>query len=500
MATRLAVGASRGRLIWQLLTETLVLFAAAGIVALPVAFWLIAGFESFLPALPVIINLDLNVNWRVMMFVGGLALLTALLFGLAPARHALGGDLAPILHGAHSTADRRRFRLRNSLVVAQVALSLMLVVTAFLFVRTLQAATTIDPGFDTANVQIASVDVSLSGYRGQDAVSLADRFEERLRAVSGVTSVATARMIPLQGGGFGLGDVKIPGVTGPEQDGSWDADWDIVSPDYFRTIDMGIVDGRAFTAADREGSPRVTIINETFARKAFPGQSAIGRRLMHQFSETEERPLEIVGVARDAKYRYISESGRNFIYVPMKQAPTSHIEFYVKHAEGRPVAQDIRTAMSQVEPNVPIVILQSFDDATALGLIPQRITAWIAGSVGTVGIGLAALGLYGLMAFLVTQRTREIAIRMALGASDGDMQSMVLKQAARLGIAGGVVGLVLAGAIGVLAQSMLVGVPPIDPVAFGGTALLFGVVLTIAAWSPARRAASTDPATALRSE
>ncbi|OFW39538.1 MAG: hypothetical protein A3J29_13200 [Acidobacteria bacterium RIFCSPLOWO2_12_FULL_67_14b] len=500
MATRLAVGASRGRLIGQLLTETLVLFAAAGIVALPITFWLIAALEGFLPALPVIINLDLSVNWRVVLFVGGLALSTAIIFGLAPARHALGADLAPMLHGTHATADPTRFRLRNSLVVAQVALSLMLVVIAFLFVRTLQKATTLDPGFDTANIQIASVDVSLSGYREQNAVALAERFEERLGAISGVTAVATARMIPLQGGGFGLGGVKVPGAEGPERDGAWDADWDIVSPDYFRTLDMGIVEGRAFTAADRDGAPRVTIINETFAKRAFPGRSPIGRLLLHQYGENVERPLEIVGVARDAKYRYISETGRNFIYVPMKQTPTSHIEFYVKHAAGRPVAPDIRTAFAQVESNVPILMLQSFDDATALGLLPQRLTAWIAGSVGTIGIGLAALGLYGLMAFLVAQRTREIAIRMALGASDGDMQSMVLRQAARLGIVGGVVGLVLAGAIGMLAQSMLVGVPPIDPVAFGGTALLFSMVLALAAWSPARRAAATDPATALRSE
>ena len=500
MATRLAVGAGRGRLIWQLLIETMVLFAAAAVASLPITFWLIALLEGSLPALPVIIDLDLSVNWRVLTFVGGLALVTAIVFGLAPARHALGADLASMLHGAHSTADRRRFRLRNSLVVAQVALSLMLVVIAFLFVRTLQAATTIEPGFETANVQIASVDVALSGYREQAAVALAERFEERLRTIGGVTSVATARMIPLQGGGLGLGRITVPGVAGTRDDGAWEADWDIVSPDYFRTIDMGVVEGRAFTAADREGAPQVAIINATFAKKAFPGQSAIGRQLMHEVGENEVRPLEIVGVAQDAKYRYISETGRNFIYVPLRQHPNSRIEFFVKHAAGRPMAQDIRSAFAQVESNVPIVMLQSFDDATALGLLPQRLTAWVAGSVGTIGVFLAALGLYGLMAFLVTQRTREIAIRMALGASSGNMQSMVLKQAARLGAIGGIVGLVLACVIGVLAQSLLVGVPPIDPVAFGGTAALFAVVLAVAAWSPARRAAATDPATALRAE
>ncbi len=210
--------------------------------------------------------------------------------------------------------------------------------------------------------------------------------------------------------------------------------------------------------------------------------------------------MEVVGVAKDGKYAYISDVDHNFIYVPMAQQPASEINFYVKHAAGRPIAQEMRAAFAQVEPNVPILMMQSFDDATAIGLLPQKLAAWIAGSVGVVGVFLAALGLYGLMAFLVTQRTREIAIRMALGASDGDMQSMVLKQAARLSAIGGVVGLALAGAISLLFKSLLVGVTPVDPLSFGGTALLFAVVLAIACWTPARRAATTDPAVALRAE
>jgi hypothetical protein len=308
-------------------------------------------------------------------------------------------------------------------------------------------------------------------------------------------------MIPLQGSGFGLGSVRVPGVTGPRADGRIDADWDIVSPEYFETIDMAIVDGRAFRDSDRAGAPYVAIVSETFVRQAWPGQSGVGRTFLQQADQKEERTVEIVGVARDAKYRFISSAPAPFIYVPMAQQPFSpHLEFYVRHAPGRPIGQEIRTAMAQVEPNVPVLMLQSFADAAAIGLLPQKLAAWIAGSVGTIGIFLAALGLYGLMAFLVAQRTREIAIRMALGASDRDMRTMVLKQAAALAAIGGVIGLVLAGGIGTLAQSLLVGVPPIDALSFGGTALLFAIVLAIAAWSPARRAAATDPAVALRAE
>ena len=500
MATRLAVGAGRGQLIRQLLTETLVLFAVAAAVSIPLTFWLVSLLAGSLPALPFTLNLNFVVNIRVMLFAFGIALVTGVSFGLAPARHALGSDLAPMLHGAYATADRRRFRLRNSLVAAQVALSLMLVVTALLFLRSLEKAATTDPGFTTANIQIASVDVSISGYHDQQAVALADRFVERLRGIAGVESVAHARMVPLQGSGFGLGSLRVEGAKGSRDDGRFEADWDVVSPGYFETIEMPVIEGRSFTVVDRDGAPFVAIVNETFARQAWPGQAAIGKTMMQRMSGDEERPLQVVGVARDAKYRYISSANAPFIYVPMAQQPQPTIEFYVRHGSGRDVAREIRSAMAQVEPNVPIVMLQSFNDAAAIGLLPQKLAAWVAGTVGSVGIFLAALGLYGLMAFLVAQRTREIAIRMALGASHRDMRAMILKQAGTLGAIGALIGLALAAGIGTLAQSMLVGVAPIDPVSFGATALLFVIVLAVAAWTPATRAASTDPATALRAE
>jgi predicted permease len=500
MATRLAVGAGRGRLISQLLTETLVLFAAAALVSVPLTIWLVNLLQNSLPALPVIIAVQFGVSMRVMAFAFGLALITGVVFGLAPARHALSADIAPMLHGTQSTAEPGRLRLRNVLVAAQVALSLMLVVTALLFLRALDRAARTNPGFNTANIHIASAELSLGGYRDQEAAALADRYLERLQNLNGVDAVAYARMIPLQGSGFGLGSVRVPGVSGQRSDGRFDSDWDIVSPGYFETIGMPIVDGRPFRASDRDGSPLVAIVNETFARRAWPGQSAVGRSFMQRVSETEERAVEIVGVAKDAKYRYISSADAPFIYVPMAQQPNAVVNFYVRHAPARQIAGAVRSAMAQVEPNVPILLQQSFEDAAAIGLLPQRLSAWISGSVGTIGVLLAAIGLYGLMAFVVAQRTREIAIRMALGASTRIVRLMVLKQAGALTAIGAVFGALLASGIAVLAQSLLVGVAPIDPIAFGGTALLFAIVLAIAAWLPARRAAATDPATALRAE
>jgi hypothetical protein len=263
---------------------------------------------------------------------------------------------------------------------------------------------------------------------------------------------------------------------------------------------MPIVDGRAFNDGDRDGAPFVAIISETLARQAWPGQSAVGRTFIQHMGENLERPIQVVGVAKDAKYRYISSAPAPFIYVPLAQQETSELQFYVRHAPGLQIGGEIRNVMAQVEAGVPLLMLQSFDDAAAIGLLPQQLAAWVAGSVGSIGIFLAALGLYGLMAFLVTQRTREIAIRMALGASNQDVRSMILKQAGRLAIVGGTVGLALAAGISVLAQTLLVGVTPMDPLSFGGTAALFAIVLAIAAWNPARRAAATEPASALRSE
>jgi predicted permease len=292
----------------------------------------------------------------------------------------------------------------------------------------------------------------------------------------------------------------VPGREDINRDGGLDADWNIVSPEYFQTIGMRIVEGRGFTAADRPDAPRVAVVNQSLARRAWPGRPAVGQVFEQGLGDNKYETVQVVGVAADAKYRYITDENRLFVYVPFAQQPTSQLEFFIRHEPGRQISGDVRTAVAQVEPNVPVLMLQSFEDAAALGLLPQQLTAWIAGSVGTIGVLLAALGLYGLMAFIVTQRTREIAIRMALGASDGTMRSMVMRQAARLGLAGGVAGLVLAAALGQLMNSLLVGVAPLDPLTLGGTAALFAVVLAGACWIPASRAASTDPAVALRAE
>jgi predicted permease len=500
MATRLAIGASRGRLLAQLLTESGVLFLLAGMLAVPITIWFVALLEGSLPALPVALNLQFAVNARVVAFALGGSLVTALAFGLAPARHALGGDLAPLLHGHASTTDRTRLRLRHALVVSQVALALMLVVTAGLFVRTLQQAARIDPGFVTVDIVLANLDVSLAGYRDQAAVDLVQRFQARLQNLNGVVSVAAARMVPLQGSGFGLGRIRVPGLIDATGDDTVAADWNVVTPEYFDTVRMRIVAGRGLREADRGTGARVAVVNESFARTAWPGRPAVGQRFLQQDRDDLEVPVEVVGIAADAKYRYISEAPRPFVFVPFAQQPVGDVTFFVRHRPGQSPAGDLRAALAQVDATVPVMFVQSFDDAVAIGLTPQRLTAWVAGVVGVLGASLAALGLYGLMAFIVTQRTREIAIRMALGASVRDVRRMVGRVAARLALAGVVIGAVCSAGIATLLRSLLVGVGAVDPVSYAGAALLFAIVLGLACWGPATRAATTDPAVALRAE
>jgi predicted permease len=500
MATRLAVGASRGRLLAQLLTETGLLFLVAGVVAVPLTFAAIGVLNSFVPAVPVALNLAVTVSGRVVAFALGVSLVAAVVFGLAPARHALGLELAPLLHGATATVDRRRLWLRHALVVGQVALSLMLIVTAGLFVRTLQAAARVDPGFTTSGVVLANVDVALAGVRDQAAVALVERYQTRLAALPGVAAVAAARMVPLQGSGFGLGRLRVPGYAGPAGDDVVDADWNVVTPEYFDVVRMRIVEGRAVSGTDRADTARVVVINETFARTVWPGQSAVGQRVLHRGRGDVEVAMEVVGVAADARYRYISDAPEPFVFVPLAQHLVGDVTFFVRHAPGAAPEGEVRTAMAQVEPNVPVMFVQSFDDAVALGLTPQRLTAWVAGSVGVAGFGLAALGLYGLMAFLVTQRRREIAIRMALGATASRLQRQVLTQAAWLGVVGCAVGLGLAAGVGALLRPLLVGVAVVDVPSAAAAVLLFVAVLAAASWRPARQAATTDPAGALRGE
>jgi predicted permease len=501
VATRLAVGASRGRIIGQLLVEGLVLALIAAAVSIPATNALVGLLQSFQPSLPIPIALELRVDPRTMLFAVAVSMLTAVLFALLPALQATRFDVAPALHGATATMDRRRAWLRHGLVAAQVAMALLLLVATGLFLRSLQEAAAVDEGFTVDNVDTVQIDTQIAGYKQPEGLRAIGELIERFGRIDGVSAVGASRMVPLLGGGLGLGGLRAPGYQGREgRDSIEDVDWDVISPGYFNALQLPIVRGRPFAEGDREGAAFVAIINETFAERVFPGRDPIGEQLLQRVSDKEERPLRIVGVAKNAKYRSLSESPRMFIYVPLAQQYMSEVTFYIRHTSPESRIAAARGVMQAFNPSLPVVFAQTFEQATAVGLLPQRLAAWVAGSVGAVGLLLAALGLYGLTAFAVAQRTREIAVRMALGATRDAVLKLVLRQSARLAMIGAAVGLLLAVGVSLALQSLLIGIQPIDPIAFLTATLVLGGVLLAASWAPARRAANLDPMRALRAE
>ncbi|MFI5177038.1 MAG: ABC transporter permease [Vicinamibacterales bacterium] len=503
VAVRLALGASRGQLVSQFLTESLLVFAVGGAGALLVSRVMTRVLVSFLPALPVPISVDFALDGRVFAFGMGLTLAAGLLTGLAPALQSTRASVVNDLK--KDSAGAGRHRLRNGFVAAQMALCLVLLVSAGLFLRAFDAALAVKPGFDVDPIDVAVVDLSLRGYPDGQVISANGEIRDRLAALPGIANVAVGAVAPLGGDGLGLGDLRLAGASRPV--GS-DTDWNVISPEFFDTLALPIVRGRAFTAADRAGAPDVAIVNETMARRLWPGADAIGQRLeagdFRPGHEKVDRVYAIVGVAHDAKYRWLGDGPRNFLYVPIAQQPWRTPVFFVRRdarlASATTLSSAIRGALKEVDPDVPLVTVLPLREMANLGLLPQRLAASVAGSLGFVALLLAAIGLYGVTAFTVARRTREIGLRVALGASERGITTLIVGQAVRLTALGGGIGLVVAVAATRVLSGLLFGVSPLDPIAFGATTGALMVVAIVASYVPARRAARVNPVVALRAE
>jgi predicted permease len=503
VATRLALGAGRGRVMGQMLVETLVLFSIAGICAVPLTFLLLHPLAGLLPRLPGPVAVDLSVTGRGVAVAIGTSLAAALVFGLLPARYALRLDLATMLHGYSSTPSRDRIRMRQVLVAAQVAMSLALVITAGSFVRSFHAASRADLGFRTADVDVVTLDTTLAGPAGADPRPLVNGIVDRLRMLHGVEAVGHAFRVPLVSGTYSLGSIRIPDGDPREESPVRHANWDVVSPDYFRAIGLPLLQGRDFSLSDRDGGPDVAIVNETFARLAWPGQSAVGRHFVQAAQQPQQdRVHEIVGIVRDSPYQSIGEAPRPVVYALFAQHPLTHVELFVRHTPGPSRAADIRRTIDQVRPALPVVDVRPFEDVAAFALMPRRAAASVAGAGGALGLYLSAIGLYGLMAFVFAQRSREFALRIALGASPAQVKSLVVRQTLPLAVAGVVVGLGLAAALGsiIRARGLFVDLPAINPLTAGAAALLIAIVMLSSSLLAARRAGSIDPVRSLRGE
>jgi len=495
IAVRLAIGASRGRLVRQLITESAILFAVAGALGALLAGSLVRALMTLVPPMPFTLAIAPAIDWTVVVFALVVAVLAGLLAGLAPALQSTKPALAPELRSDAGGGGQRRQRLRSGLLVMQVTFSMLLLVVAGLFGRALVRARGIDPGFDPRGIHISTLDLGLANYTSETGFRFADQLLTGAGAIPGVQSVALARMVPLDGVGMGLGDVIVDGHPASAENASWDADWNIVTPAYFDVMRIPLLKGRGFAATDRTGAPDVAIINERLAGLIWPGEEAIGKSFRN-----EDRTVTVIGVARDANYRSLGESPRGFIYVPLAQRYIGNLSLIARSASGSSMTLPVRRLVAGLDPSIPILSSQSMQEHAAMGLFPQRIAVWVAGSLGAVALLLALIGIYGVTAFGVAQRTREIGIRIALGSSRRGVLGIVVGQGLRLGAIGVALGIVAAIAATRVLESMLFGVSATDPIALGAAgAVLLGAAL-LASWLPARRAARVDPMVALRQE
>ena len=501
IAVRLAIGAGRGRIVGQLVTESLLLFAAGGAAGLVLAVWLRSLLVALLPQLPFPLTIDLPLDGRVLAFTMLVSLAAGALTGLAPALRVSRESVVPALKDEGQGPGSRRFGLRNLLVASQVALALLLVVAAGLLMRALQGASRIDPGFDPTGVELVSLDFRLGGLDEASGLPFAETLIERVRALPGVESAALTRQLALDGSGFGLGGIRPEDHPLPGDRETLGPDWNIVTPGYFETMRIELAEGRPFRELDRAGAPAVAIINQTLANQLWPGERPIGRRIVNpQPPDGEDIVLEVVGVEKDRKYRSLGETPRGYIYVPLAQRYSARLNLLVKREDGPSLVPAVRGVVRDLNPNLPVVQAQALADYIAVGLLPQRIALSVAGSLGMVGLLLAAVGIYGVTAYSVSRRTREIGIRIALGAARGDVVRMVLRQGATLAGAGVAAGVVVALVASRAIASLLYGIGPADPLTYATAAAIFAAMTLLASWAPARRAAAIDPMRALRDE
>jgi predicted permease len=502
VAVRLALGAGRWRLVRQLLTESLVLAGLGALGGTLLAQWIAGLLGAVRPPAPVPIVLDLHLDPGVLGFALATAVATALVFGLIPALRATRPDLVPALRREQQPpgkGGRRRFALRDVLVAGQVAVSLVLLVAAGLLLRSLRNAQQIDLGFDPRGLALMSFDPSVESYPEARARQFYATLAQRLASDPSIVAVSTATLLPL-GLDFVRRGISVPGYQ-PQPGEDMEFAANSVGPGYFEAMRIPIVRGRTFTEQDRPGAPRVAVVNETFVRRFWPGQNPIGKRLDDGWG----KPLQVVGVARDGKYGSLGEEARPFFYIAVLQSPDSmrpEIDLTViVRTERDPAAMlpALRREARALDPDLPVQ-LATMDQHLGLAMLPQRVGSMVLGLFGALGLALALLGLYGVLAYAVSQRTREIGIRIALGANAADVRRLMLRRGVIISAAGIVVGLLLALVAGRLITRVLFNVSPNDPLTLTAVVLVFLAAAALAAYVPARRATKVDPMVALRHE
>ena len=501
VAVRLALGASRSRIVSQLLVESLALALAGGAAGLVLAVWMDRALLNFLPAGDSPLTISTAPDWRILAFNLGISLLTGIVFGLAPALQSTRPDLARTLKDqVGSIAGGASVGLRKTLVAAQVALSLLLLIGAGLFIRSLSNLKGLDPGFRTTNLVGFAVDPPMSGYRPERSLDFYRRLRESLDALPGVESSSLAVM-PVLAGEEWDSSMAVEGYQHKPTE-TPDPHMQFVSPDYFKTMNIPILLGRDFRMTDGRGAPKVCIVNEKFARRFFKSGLAVGKHIGMGGDPGTKLDIEIIGVVHDTKY----ESMRDEVPVEVYQ-PYHQMEFvigmyaYVRTARQPEQAfSGIRRAVNSLDPNLPIFQMKTIETQMEESLITERLVATLSSGFGALATLLAAIGLYGVMAYIVAQRTREIGVRMALGASGRDVVKLVMKDVLLLTGIGIGIGLPAAWGLTRMVSSQLYGIQPNDALTIAAATLGIAFVALLAGYVPAQRATRVDPMRALRWE
>ncbi len=499
IAIRIAVGATRSRIVRQLLVESLTIAVLASAAGVLVASWSAEGLLALLPSdFPIVPGVGGFINQpRVLTFTVAVSLISGLVFGLAPAVRASRPNLVPALKQDPAMARQRRVTLRHVFVVSQIALSVLLLVGAGLLIRTVLAFTQISPGFTTDKIVVASVDLSLQGYGEDRSHQFFQALTDRVRRVPGVSSAALGRMVPVDSSGMRV--TFTPAGRQASGGDSPTADYNPVSPGFFATLGIPLLAGRDFAARDTATGPTVVIVNRTLARRYFGTDHAVGQRLVG-FGPSGGS-AEIVGVVGDARYRNLREEPSPMIYVAQAQAFMPRMSLAVRTAVApESIIPALTAVASSLDADLPLFQVRTMPERLRASLAVERLLAWLLAGFAALAVFLAAAGLYGVISYLTTIRTKEYGIRLALGASGHQLRTLVMGQTLLLVIVGLLTGLVLAAVASRVLATLLFEVNPLDAVTYVSVAVLLTLVGLLAALAPARRAARVDPVRALRNE
>ena len=501
MATRAALGAGRARLICQMLTESVLLSTLGGAAGLVLGMWVDHLTSSLrLPNIP--LHVDTTFDWRLFGFAVGCALATGVIVGLFPALQASAANLNSVLHegGQRSSFGLGHAGARNFLVIAQVAGSFALLIAAGLFVRSLQSVQSFHLGFNPDHVLNVIMDPHEAGYDEARTSAFYREIESRVRALPGVESASLASYVPM--GGFpSKASIFVQGRTIPPGQHAPLVLLNRVDPPYFDTMHVALFRGRAFLDSDNETAPPVAIVNQTMAADFWPHEDPIGKYFRMNNDSTP--PIEVVGVTGDGKYQTVNEDAQPFFYLPLAQSFASKRALQIRTlVPPESLAGPVREQISELAPNLSIMDIETMSQSLngALGFLVFRLAAIFAAVLGMIGLILGVVGVYGVVSFTASQRTREIGIRLALGATSRDILRLVWKQGIRLVIVGVAVGAIAAWSLTRAMTHMLAGISPGDPVTYIAVTILMAAVGLLACWIPARRAMRVDPMVALRYE